>query len=177
LLDALKYGDPIINRNYQSYTAQYLDRQFPHAAALGLGSDKIPDTLVPHPKTISFNDGIAITKMSGAPSSGPRLSPAQANARDLANLERAAQYNPRAKADLPRTRAFYALDDIYQDALARPEAQAALQKVRDAYQALDAAVRAAMKKDSALAPLVDQYPALFYGRRDLGYYNATFIQG
>jgi hypothetical protein len=48
-------------------------------------------------------------------------------------------------------------------------ATAALQKTRDAYQALDDAVRQTMKKDPAIDALIQKYPYLLYGRRDLGF--------
>ncbi len=75
-------------------------------------------------------------------------------------------------------RAMFVLDNIHQDALEDKDAQAAMQKVRDAFQALDDAVRAAMKKDPAINELVEKYPNLFYGRRDLGLMaGGLFIQG
>jgi len=55
-------------------------------------------------------------------------------------------------------------------------AQAALQKVRDAYQALDAAARAAMGQNAAVEYLMKKYPNLLYGRRDLGFATGAFIQ-
>jgi hypothetical protein len=67
-------------------------------------------------------------------------------------------------------------EGIRRMALREPAAMAALQKVRDAYQALDEAVRAAMRKDAAVAALISAYPELLYGRRDLGFAAGGFVQ-
>jgi len=67
-------------------------------------------------------------------------------------------------------------EGIRRAAAEEPEAKALLQKVRDAYWKLDAAVQAAMRKNAAIDSLMKGHLHLWYGRRDLGLAEGTFVQ-
>ncbi len=97
----------------------------------------------------------------------------------LAREENGAQNDPdparraRRLQMVQNMRISYVINDIHDAALAGKDAQAAIQKVRDAYKILETAVRDAMGKDPAVKLLIEKYPFLLYGRKDLGFHVAA----
>jgi hypothetical protein len=68
------------------------------------------------------------------------------------------------------------VDGIRRVAEEDPAAKVLLEKVRDAYWALDEAARAAMAKNAEMDLLMEKHTYLFYGRRDLGFATGGMIQ-
>jgi len=160
LVRTLMFNNPAINDPLnKNQLMRYKSSQVLHETTWSIGLDNSPDTLLPD---LLFGDWLTIHMSSG------RIGPARPQAEALAAAENAALYSPQANARLPAIRASYAVANMHQAALDDKDAKVALQKVRDAFQALDAAVRAAMMKDPAVQLLVEKYPYLLYGRRDLG---------
>ncbi len=69
------------------------------------------------------------------------------------------------------------LDGIRNTALNNQDAKIAVQRVRDAFYALDDAVRAEMKKDPPVQSLIEKFPFLLYGRTDLGFVPVSVSGG
>jgi hypothetical protein len=168
LVRTLMFSNPAINNPaYKDRVFQFQVGQVLHPMMWSLDYENSRDLLWPDPNPGPLSDHLIVTKMSGTP--GPSLPRAEAQAKELERLDAFDRSDdPRLRAEAQDMRAIDALNNIHQAALEDKDAQAAMQKVREAFQALDDAVRAAMKKDPAINELVEKYPNLFYGRRDLG---------
>jgi len=67
------------------------------------------------------------------------------------------------------------MEDIRQAALNDKGIQQQMQSVRDAYQKLDKAVRAAMQQNPETKVLMAKYDYLLYGRQDLGFIACSYV--
>jgi len=177
LVRSLMFNNPAINNpDYKGYLNNYKIGQVLHETTWNIGLDNSRDFLLPDPipNPDPFVAGILSIHMSSG-TSGPHRPLAEV----LSHYQAAKDSDPAEAASIERQmqdiRASYGLDDIHQAALNDKNAKAALQKVRDAYQALDDAVRATMKQDPAANALLEKYPYLLYGRRDLGFHVVAMM--
>ena len=163
-------SDPL----YKDQLARLKNGQVLHERIWNFNQEDNRDFLLPDPQsTSSVDDCLTILLTDGT-----RATLTQ----ELAPYEGAlklATNNPEMQAALEANmkslRISYGLHYIHQAALDDKDAQIALQKVRDAYQMLEDTVRDTMKKDPTVIALVEKYPYLLYGRRDLGFQVAAAI--
>lgn len=156
LVRTLIFANPAINDPlYQKYLPTLKMTQVLHETTWNIGLDNNPDFLLPDPNVGPVGHEFLSIHMSSG-TIGPRQ-PLE---------EVLSHYHSDAATE--GIRASYGLDEIRQAALNNPDAQAALQKTRAAFGALDTTVRDAMAKDPAVKALIEKYPYLLYGRQDLG---------